>query len=96
MIPEMKNVLWPGWETVGVLGQGSFGAVYEIRRDVFGDVEKAALKVISIPQSKSELDEMYGEGYDEISIQKNLESQLKNIVSEYSLMRKLKQIYSWC
>lgn len=89
MIPDVKTAVWPGWETVDMLGQGSFGAVYEIRRDVFGDVEKAALKVISIPQSKSELDEMYGEGYDEDSIRKNMEEQLKNIVSEYSLMRKL-------
>lgn len=89
MIPNINNAVWPGWETVGILGQGSFGAVYEIERDVFGEKEKAALKVISIPQSNSELDEMYGEGYDEDSIQKNLESQLKSIVSEYSLMRKL-------
>ena len=89
MALDTADNLWPGWETVGILGQGSFGAVYEIRRDVFGEEERAALKVISIPQSKSELDDMYGEGYDDLSIQKNLESQLKNIVSEYSLMRKL-------
>ena len=42
---------WPGWETVRLIGRGSFGAVYEIERDVVGDgdVEKAALKHISIP-----------------------------------------------
>lgn len=89
MVPEINQVKWPGWETHNMIGQGSFGAVYEIQRDVFGETERAALKVISIPQSKSELDEMYSEGYDEDSIQMNLDSQLKAIVSEYSMMRKL-------
>lgn len=41
---------WPGWETVRLIGQGSYGAVYEIQRKlVDGTVAKAALKVISIP-----------------------------------------------
>ena len=26
--------VWPGWETVRLIGRGSFGAVYEIKRDV--------------------------------------------------------------
>ena len=48
---EENKVIWPGWEVVRKIGSGSFGAVYEIRRDMFGDVEKAALKVIHIPQT---------------------------------------------
>ena len=36
-----ENNYWPGWETVRLIGRGSFGEVYEIQRDVFGDVEKA-------------------------------------------------------
>ena len=46
-----KQILWPGWETVRLIGHGSFGAVYEIERDVFGHKEKAALKAITLPQS---------------------------------------------
>ena len=37
------KIVWPGWETVRLIGRGSFGAVYEIERDVFGHKEKAAL-----------------------------------------------------
>ena len=44
---------WPGWRTTRLIGRGSFGAVYEIERDVFGDVEKSALKYISIPHVDS-------------------------------------------
>ena len=86
---EYNTAQWPGWETVRLIGRGSFGAVYEIQRNVFDDVEKAALKVISIPQNASDIDEMYGEGYDEESITSTFQSHLKSIVSEYSLMKKM-------
>lgn len=81
--------LWPGWETVRLIGRGSFGSVYEIRRDVLGNEERAALKVITIPQNSSDIEEMYGEGYDEESITATFHEHLKSIVNEYSLMRKL-------
>lgn len=50
-------ISWPGWETVGLIGRGSFGAVYKIQRDVLGETEEAALKVISIPQNNSDLED---------------------------------------
>ena len=83
------NIVWPGWETVCLIGRGSFGAVYEIKRDVLGEKEKAALKVITIPQSSSDIDELYGEGYDDESITSTFKAYLKSIVAEYSLMRKM-------
>ena len=84
-----KKVLWPGWETVRLIGRGSFGAVYEIERDVLGDKEKAALKVITIPQSDGDISEMLSDGYDDESITSTFKEHLKSIVAEYSLMRKL-------
>ena len=84
-----NKILWPGWETVRLIGRGSFGAVYEIERDIFGEKEKAALKVLSIPQSEGDIEEMYSDGYDEESITSTFNSHLKSIVAEYSLMRKM-------
>ena len=81
--------VWPGWETVRLIGRGSYGAVYEIQRDVFGETEKAAMKVISIPQSTSESDELRGAGYDGQSITDTFREHLKSIIAEYSIMRKL-------
>ncbi len=89
MAEQINKNIWPGWETVRLIGRGSFGAVYEIERDVLGEKEKAALKVITIPQSSSDIDELYGEGYDEESITGTFREHLKSIVAEYSLMRKL-------
>ena len=59
MAPKLT---WPGWENVGLIGKGSFGAVYEIQRDVFGSIEKAALKVITIPQSSSDVEDLISDG----------------------------------
>ena len=84
-----NNAMWPGWETVRMIGRGGFGAVYEIQRTIFGDTEKAALKVISIPQNESDIDELYSEGYDTESITNTFQAYLQSIVAEYSLMRKL-------
>lgn len=86
---DMQKIAWPGWETVRLIGQGSFGAVYEIRRQVFDDMEQAALKVISIPQNQSDIDELYSDGYDEESITSTFQSHLKSIVAEYSMTRKM-------
>lgn len=60
--------VWPGWNTVRLIGRGSFGSVYEIERDVFDHIEKAALKVITIPPSNSDIEELYSDGYDTQSI----------------------------
>ena len=85
MIPE-----YPDWKVVRLIGRGSFGAVYEIERDLFGTIEKAALKVITIPQSESELEELYSSGYDDESVTVHFRNCLADIVREYTLMADLK------
>ena len=83
---------WPGWKTVGTIGSGASGTVYEIQREMFGNVEKAALKVISIPQSPSEIESLRDDGYDDESITSRYRSNLQDIVREYSLMSGLKGV----
>lgn len=87
---DMNAISWPGWEIVRKIGSGSFGSVYEIQRDVFGDIERAALKVITIPQSRSDIDELLNEGYDEASVTERFRGYLQDIAKEYSLMAKMK------
>ena len=87
---QMDNSLWPGWNTVRKIGTGSFGTVYEIERNVFGEPEKAAIKVISIPRNQDEVEELRNEGFDDSNINFRFESSLKDIVHEYSLMAKMK------
>ena len=90
-MPEFDvKAVWPGWETVRLIGRGSFGAVYEIERDNYGHKEKAALKVISIPQSASDIDDLVSDGYDEQSITSRFEGYMQDIVREYSMMADMK------
>ena len=90
MAVDMQNVSWPGWEIVRVIGHGGFGTVYEIQRDIFGKMEKAALKVISIPQSAEEIEELYSEGYDAATITDHFRDYLEDVIREYSLMLGMK------
>ena len=85
-----KRVQWPGWEIVRRIGSGSFGTVYEIKRDVYGDIEKAALKVISIPHSEDEVDYLRCSGLDDESITQTFHQHVGDIVREYNLMTRLR------
>ena len=87
---DAKKNLWDGWRTVGVIGRGSFGTVYQIERRVGGGTEKAALKVVTVPHNKSDIDELLGEGYDGASITKRFESYLREIMREYGIMAEMK------
>ena len=51
-----------GWRIQRELGKGSYGTVYEIQKVDFGNVYKAALKVITVPQSEAELQSALAEG----------------------------------
>lgn len=80
---------WPEWKIGECIGKGGFGAVYKMSRDVFGDKEEKALKIISIPFDESEFRYMKAEGMDDISIAQSLFEQVGEIAREYKLMQKL-------
>ena len=90
MNKEIDSIVYPGWRVIRKIGAGSYGSVYEIERDLFGTIEKAALKVISIPRDSGELDELYSSGYDDASITDHFKDHLAQIVREYSIMTDLK------
>ena len=85
-----RQPVWPGWETVRMISRGGFGTVYEICRSNFGNVERAALKVITIPQNQNDIDDLLDVGHDSESITLYFRSCLEGIVNEYSLMQQLK------
>ena len=59
---EIGSIVFDKWKICRELGQGSYGTVYEIQREDFGGVYKAALKVITVPQSRTELQSVLDEG----------------------------------
>jgi len=87
---ETKLVNMPGWETVRCIGSGSSGNVYELRkRDEYGGDLHAALKVISIPASTQEYEEMRST-MPEYAMRAKLREKVEEISNEYRLMGVLK------
>ena len=78
------------WSITKLLGEGSFGKVYEIEREDFGEIYKAALKVITVPQNESEIKNVIYDGMDEESVTEYFETLVREIVSEFVLLSKLK------
>ena len=84
---------YKGWHIVRKIGEGSYGSVYEIAREDFGYQYKAALKIISIPQSEKDLSQVKNNiGKSDASLEVYYESVASEIVKEFELMYKLKGI----
>lgn len=81
---------WPGWENVEMIGEGSFGKVYRIRREEFGVASEAALKVITIPGSQADLAAAREEGMDDASVTNYFKSFVEDLAAEFALMSSLK------
>ena len=80
---------WPNWRTVGRLGSGSFGTVYEIERNNNGIIEKAALKVITIPRDESEVNDLRMKQMSEDYITSYYSDYKNHVLREYENMSKL-------
>ena len=87
---EVGSVVFQTWSIQRLIGEGSFGRVFEIRREDFGEVYTAALKVITVPQNKNELQSTYDEGMTEAQAEEYFYSMVQDIVREFAIMARLK------
>lgn len=82
--------VWPEWETVEKIGEGSYGKVYKIRNTSDGFVKYSAMKVIEFPQSEYEVQEYQNMGMDYQSVKAYYEDLRENILGEIRVMESLK------
>ena len=90
MVQENMTVPFRGWTLVGIIGNGSFGKVYEIRRDQYGIVERSAMKVISVPQDPDEIQAYLRKGDAPETLRKMYEGSRASVLREYQTMVRLK------
>ena len=87
------TIPWAGWKITGELGRGTYGAVFEIEREILGTTEKSAMKVVYIPSDDAMLDSiLFSANYDQATAQKSLQKELMRAQQEYVMMNRLKGI----
>lgn len=82
--------IFGSWHITRLIGEGSFGKVFEIEREDFGRTYKAGLKVITIPQSESEVKSVLADGMDMRSATAYYKEFVEEVVDEFALMAQLK------
>lgn len=82
--------LWGKWKVDSLIGEGTYGSVFKIYREEWGQRFESACKLISYPKSEADINDAYSIGVDEGSMHSYFSDFTKNIVSEIELMHKLK------
>ena len=86
MDKELPISPWPEWKIVSKIGEGSFGRVYKAQRTEKGRSFYSAIKIITIPASKGELDSVRSESGDEKSVRGYFENLVEECIQEVSTM----------
>ena len=89
---DLLSNIWPEWRVVRRIGSGSFGVVYEAERSDHSVTSRAAVKVITIPNSDAELDSLLAEGITEENSRTYLEGVVADFIGEIQLMESFKGI----
>lgn len=84
------DVVLGSWKLTKLIGEGSFGKVYLAEREDFGIRYEAAVKIITIPQSQSEVKSAMAEGMDSGSVTAYFRGFVQELVQEIALMSQLK------
>ena len=83
---SMGTVVLDGWKITRPLGEGSYGRVFEMERTEFGQTYQAALKVITVPQSKAEIGSILSEGMSTPQAEAYFHGIVEELVHEFSIM----------
>lgn len=87
---DIGSVVFGNWTVKRKLGEGSFGKVFEIQRQDFGETYRAALKIITVPQSNAEVQSAMEEGMTQTQAESYFYGVVEDIVREFAIMAKLK------
>lgn len=86
MDKDVPVSVWPEWELIEKIGEGSFGKVYKAKRTERGRSFYSAIKIISIPASKGELDSVRAEMNNEQSTREYFRNLVEDCIQEIYTM----------
>lgn len=86
MDKDVPVSVWPEWELIVKIGEGSFGKVYKAKRTERGRSFYSAIKIISIPASKGELDSVRSEMNNEQSTREYFRNLVEDCIQEIYTM----------
>ena len=78
--------VWPEWQLIEKIGEGSFGKVYKAQRTERRKSFYSAIKIINIPGSQSELNSVRSETGDEQSTRQYFQNLVEECIQEISTM----------
>lgn len=86
MDKDVPVSVWPEWELIEKIGEGSFGKVYKAKRTERVRSFYSAIKIISIPASKGELDSVRAEMNNEQSTREYFRNLVEDCIQEIYTM----------
>lgn len=86
MDKDVPVSVWPEWELIEKIGEGSFGKVYKAKRTERGRSFYSAIKIMSIPASKGELDSVRSEMNNEQSTREYFRNLVEDCIQEIYTM----------
>ena len=86
MDKDVPVSVWPEWELIEKIGEGSFGKVYKAKRTERDRSFYSAIKIISIPASKGELDSVRSEMNNEQSTREYFRNLVEDCIQEIYTM----------
>ena len=87
---EIIGRVWSDWSIIEKLGEGSFGQVFKARKERFGVIQEAAIKVVRIPSDESELNRVQsGFGLNEEELKEYFYPEVEKLKKEIVLMQEL-------
>ena len=86
MDKDVPVSVWPEWELIEKIVEGSFGKVYKAKRTERGRSFYSAIKIISIPASKGELDSVRSEMNNEQSTREYFRNLVEDCIQEIYTM----------
>ncbi len=87
---ELLPTIWPDWQIVEQIGEGGFGKVYKAVRQDSELTTYAAIKVITVPKSDSEIESLRAEGMSESGAKTYLQGIVSDFINEIKLMESMK------